>query len=92
MSTFLNMTFMCWGNYELYRIYQGTHPTFSPYLEKAGIYTVDTTDSKDATEKKPIDGRPGRLGQSQVEDDGWIRMNGVPIPTLEMLTRPFRKD
>jgi len=91
LPIFLNTAFLCWGNYEMYRIYKGTHPTFSTYLEKAGIYSVNTADSKDAAEKQSGDKRLERSGDSQAEEDGWTRMNGVPIPSLEMLIRPFRK-
>jgi hypothetical protein len=92
LPIFLNTAFLCWGNYELYRIYKGTHPTFSTYLEQAGIYSVNTVDNKDATGSMPGDKKLERSAQNQDEEDGWTRMNGVPIPSLEMLMRPFRKD
>jgi hypothetical protein len=88
---FLNTVFLLWGNYELYHIYKGTHPTFSPYLEKAGIYSVDNTDNKDATGDRPRNKTSQASGLEQ-DEGGWTRMNGVPLPSFETLMRPFRKE
>jgi hypothetical protein len=88
LPLFVHTAFLCWGNYELYRIYQGTHPTFSTYLEKAGIYSANNTNDKDTAEKRPEERRTRHSGRNQDGEEAWR----VPLPSFEMLIRPFRKD
>jgi hypothetical protein len=89
---FLNTAFLLWGNYELYHIYKGTHPTFSPYLKKAGIYSIDNTDKQDATGDKSQTKTLQPSGLEQ-DEDGWLRLNGKNLlPSFDMLMRPFRKE
>jgi hypothetical protein len=81
------------GNIELYRIHKGTHPYWTPKLEAAGI---DMKRGKRTASESPDE----RVTQKNVEaadeaSEGpirWTNLNGVPIPTLGSLIRPFGKD
>lgn len=76
------------GNYELYRIQNGTHPYWSPKLEAAKQQRRTALDSpKDHS-------KDNQAAQSESSETSlkWTNLNGVPIPTLDALMRPFRKD
>lgn len=94
MSTLLSLSFMWWGQYELYRIYQGTHPTMSEYLEKAGIYSVPKAEIKETAEDGTEDKMIGHRGQAPAQEDARRRGIRIPLPilSLETLIWPFRKD
>jgi len=86
-------------NYEFYRVSKGTHPWISPRLEKLGIVRRDmkpadkSPNDANSTEKKPVAPTMGRGIESWDKGEvGWTNLNGIPIPSLEMLIRPFRRD
>lgn len=85
LATALNAAIVCYCNYEMYRVYRGTHPYFSPKLEAAGILPRPPAHATKPTDKKPA------VDALDKEEMGWTRLNGVPIPSLEMLMRPFRR-
>lgn len=94
-------------NFEIYKIRKGTS-ILSPRLEKAGFKpssanpsntprpkssetTPEASVNGGATENR---GRERRRNEwkGELERD-WMYINGwVPVPSFEMLTRPFRKD
>lgn len=79
-------------NYELYRIHQGIHPIWTPKLEAAGIVRSRGT-LADRSEEPGVHNKSGAGGN--VAGEGairWTNLNGVPIPTLGALVRPFGKD
>jgi hypothetical protein len=85
---------LIWGNYEIYRIHKGTHPYWSPRLEAAGIVRGGEKTSLESPKQNAKDAGvegadAGGVGGVSIR---WTNLNGVPIPTLDGLIKPFRND
>jgi hypothetical protein len=90
---FVSTVVLFWANYELYRIHRGTHPYWSPRLEAAGLLkkrnkTPPAAEGGSALATTSTTAESGVSGFAIT----WTNLNGVPIPTLESLSRSFRKD
>ncbi|KAJ4301517.1 hypothetical protein N0V90_003610 [Kalmusia sp. IMI 367209] len=70
-------------NYELYRAYKGTHPVLSPKLEDAGIWPRQPN----ATNTEKGEGLRVADSEQKSDDVRWMNINGVPVPSFDMLTR-----
>lgn len=84
---------LIFGNYEIYRIHKGTHPYWTPKLEAAGIVT--RRNGTRANHSRELDANEGSHVEGEERNQGpikWTNLNGVPIPTLGSLMRPFGKD
>jgi|SRR6186713_1526864 len=84
-------------NYELYRITTGTHPYIRLKINGRPINSSSETEQTQTVERKSAD----RVGKhvAPFEDKmpvepgpAWTSLNGIPIPTFEMLMRPWRRD
>lgn len=89
LASSLNTAVLLYCNYELYRVWKGTHPYFSPRLEASGLLQKPTDTAANTAGNKPAEKRIEALEKSEV---GWTNLNGIPIPRFEMLIRPFRRD
>ncbi|KAF2799010.1 hypothetical protein K505DRAFT_321449 [Melanomma pulvis-pyrius CBS 109.77] len=88
-------------NYELYRITKGTHPYISAKLQiQAQGRGEEPADKRtEAAEKAPrpnagVASRDKPFGDRVGEgggDGAWLMLNGIPIPSFELLMRPWRR-
>ncbi|KAL6710031.1 hypothetical protein ACN47E_009822 [Coniothyrium glycines] len=82
---------LIFGNYELYRIHKGTHPYWTPRLEAAGI--IRPQDKEDLSQEQVVQKASGAADESTSTGTiRWLNVNGLPVPTLGSLMRPFGKD
>lgn len=74
--------------YELHHVYKGTHPVMSRRLEIAGLHPRQGTSASGDSNKEGL-----RVeGETEKSEEKWTSLNGVPVPSFEMLMRPFRKQ
>ena len=79
---------LIWATYQVHRIHRGTHP-WSSKLEAAGISSSrDITASESTSSGGMATGDAGGVSGTSIT---WTNLNGVPIPTLEGLLKPFGK-
>ncbi|CAO2654843.1 Nn.00g115760.m01.CDS01 [Neocucurbitaria sp. VM-36] len=83
---------LIFGNYELWRIHKGIHPYWTPKLEAAGIVTRRHKTLSEPSDNRAVATRVEPSGEESEAAIRWTNLNGIPIPTLEALMRPFRKD
>jgi hypothetical protein len=75
---------MIYGSYEVHRIFTGTHPTWSPRLEAAGI-----TSFKKGEDGAESTGETGGVSDTAIR---WTNVNGIPIPTLAAFMGTSREE
>ena len=80
------------GEYELWRIHKGIHPYWTPKLEEAGILKRRHKAAPETSETRAEDSKVESSGEKRQVKIKWTNLNGVPIPTLDIRTPPFRKD
>lgn len=82
---------LIFGNIELYRVHKGIHPYWTPKLEATGYVPGENkTSSSGSTEKRVKSAKVDDGDNTSETSIRWANLNGVPIPTLEALVRPFR--
>ncbi|KAJ4368265.1 hypothetical protein N0V83_006621 [Neocucurbitaria cava] len=83
---------LIFGNYELWRIHKGIHPYWTPKLEAAGIVRRKHSTAPESSDSRAVATKVEAGGEESETAIRWTNINGIPIPTLEALMRPFRKD
>ncbi|KAH7130435.1 hypothetical protein B0J11DRAFT_504218 [Dendryphion nanum] len=93
-STGILLGILLFTNYEMYRVFTHRHPYWTPRLVNAGLVVPKSSVEKEGQNGSASTGFNSKRMPAQeekMETVGWTWLNGVPIPSYELLTRPFRR-
>lgn len=78
-------------SHNVYQVYKGVHPVVSPRLAAAGVYHGSIAEAAMAESNKH-NSKKEESGAQGAEQGGLNWIDGLPLPSLDLLMRPFRKE